>query len=95
MLIAKSCFGWVELPRTREIFIIARQKRKDIGRGRKTCYTIHNRIDNLFRSAYKLLQLDQEFDLLKNATNVVDLCAAPGSWSQVEKLFIRYKNTHK
>jgi tRNA (cytidine32/guanosine34-2'-O)-methyltransferase len=35
------------------------------------------------RSAFKLLQLDQEFDLFKDVTRVVDLCAAPGSWSQV------------
>ncbi|KAI5963405.1 TRM7 [Candida theae] len=35
------------------------------------------------RSAYKLLQLDQQFNLLNNITRVVDLCAAPGSWSQV------------
>ncbi|KAI5952479.1 TRM7 [Candida jiufengensis] len=35
------------------------------------------------RSAYKLLQLDQEFNILKNVSRVVDLCAAPGSWSQV------------
>jgi len=35
------------------------------------------------RSAYKLLQLDQQFHLLNNITRVVDLCAAPGSWSQV------------
>ncbi|EDK44757.1 tRNA (uridine-2'-O-)-methyltransferase trm7 [Lodderomyces elongisporus] len=36
------------------------------------------------RSAYKLLQLDQEFNLLNsNVKRVVDLCAAPGSWSQV------------
>jgi tRNA (cytidine32/guanosine34-2'-O)-methyltransferase len=35
------------------------------------------------RSAFKLLQLDQEFDLFSNVTRVVDLCAAPGSWSQV------------
>eukprot|EP00871_Galdieria_phlegrea_P003344 jgi/Galph1/400/GphlegSOOS_G5243.1 len=35
------------------------------------------------RSAYKLLQLDQEFHLLKYVKRVVDLCAAPGSWSQV------------
>lgn len=35
------------------------------------------------RSAYKLLQLDEEFNLFENVTRVVDLCAAPGSWSQV------------
>jgi tRNA (cytidine32/guanosine34-2'-O)-methyltransferase len=35
------------------------------------------------RSAFKLLQLDQEFDLFSNVSRVVDLCAAPGSWSQV------------
>ncbi|KAF2859988.1 FtsJ-domain-containing protein [Piedraia hortae CBS 480.64] len=35
------------------------------------------------RSAFKLLQLDQEFDLFSGVTRVVDLCAAPGSWSQV------------
>lgn len=35
------------------------------------------------RSAYKLLQLDEEFDLFEDVSRVVDLCAAPGSWSQV------------
>ena len=35
------------------------------------------------RSAFKLLQLDEEFDLFKDVVRVVDLCAAPGSWSQV------------
>ncbi|KAK4703138.1 hypothetical protein P7C70_g3075, partial [Phenoliferia sp. Uapishka_3] len=35
------------------------------------------------RSAYKLLHLDEQFDLFSNVDRVVDLCAAPGSWSQV------------
>lgn len=34
------------------------------------------------RSAYKLAQLDEEFELFDGVTRVVDLCAAPGSWSQ-------------
>ncbi|OCF41647.1 CAMK protein kinase [Kwoniella heveanensis CBS 569] len=35
------------------------------------------------RSAYKLLHLDEEFDLFNDVQTAVDLCAAPGSWSQV------------
>ncbi len=35
------------------------------------------------RSAYKLLQVNEEFGLLDDVKRAVDLCAAPGSWSQV------------
>ena len=35
------------------------------------------------RSAYKLLQIDEQYNIFENVTRVVDLCAAPGSWSQV------------
>jgi len=35
------------------------------------------------RSAFKLLQIDEQFNIFENVTRAVDLCAAPGSWSQV------------
>lgn len=35
------------------------------------------------RSAYKLLQIEDKFHILKDVKRCVDLCAAPGSWSQV------------
>lgn len=35
------------------------------------------------RSAFKLIQIDNEFRLFDGVERVVDLCAAPGSWSQV------------
>lgn len=34
------------------------------------------------RSAYKLLDIENEYSLFSQAERIVDLCAAPGSWSQ-------------
>lgn len=34
------------------------------------------------RAAYKLIEMDERFHFLKNGQTVVDLGAAPGSWSQ-------------
>lgn len=45
------------------------------------------------RSAFKLLQIDERFDLFRDVTRVVDLCAAPGSWSQVlSRVLIKGEN---
>lgn len=35
------------------------------------------------RSAYKLIQIDEALHILDGVERAVDLCAAPGSWSQV------------
>ena len=35
------------------------------------------------RSAFKLLQIDNFFNIFNNVKTVVDLCAAPGGWTQI------------
>lgn len=49
------------------------------------------------RSAYKLMQIDDMFDILSGVKNVVDLCAAPGSWSQVlsRRLYVPAVDRHE
>lgn len=44
------------------------------------------------RSAFKLLQIHEQFNILDNVTRAVDLCAAPGSWSQVLSRNLYEKN---
>ena len=35
------------------------------------------------RAAYKLIEIDDKFHLIKNAKRIVDIGAAPGGWSQI------------
>lgn len=47
-------------------------------------YVSQAKIDNYrSRAAYKLLEIQEKFRLIKPGNKVVDLGAAPGSWSQV------------
>lgn len=59
-----------------------------MGKSTKDCRDVYYRKakEEAFRarSAYKLLQINSEFSLFgPHIRRVVDLCAAPGSWSQV------------
>lgn len=45
------------------------------------------------RSAFKLKQIQEKFDILKEGSFVIDLGAAPGGWSQVAKEIVGEKGT--
>lgn len=45
------------------------------------------------RSAFKLLQIDEELDIFTGVSKCVDLCAAPGSWSQVLSTKLKSKKS--
>mmetsp|Transcript_4 Transcript_4/g.10 ORF Transcript_4/g.10 Transcript_4/m.10 type:complete len:338 (+) Transcript_4:173-1186(+) len=47
------------------------------------------------RSAYKLLHIRDGFDIFANVSRVVDLCAAPGGWSQVIARQLAQGNTEE
>lgn len=49
---------------------------------RDTYYRLAKKNGYRARSAYKLIHIDDEYGVFDGTTGVVDLCAAPGSWSQ-------------
>ena len=54
-----------------------------INKQRRDIYVRQSKIDGYrSRAAYKLIEIDKKFKILKNGISVVDLGAAPGSWSQ-------------
>ena len=47
-------------------------------------YVLQAKRDGLrSRAAYKLIEIDDKYHILKRGAAIVDLCAAPGGWSQV------------
>ena len=54
-----------------------------INKQRRDIYVRQSKIDGYrSRAVYKLQEINNKFKILKNGLSVVDLGAAPGSWSQ-------------
>ena len=54
-----------------------------INKQRRDIYVRKSQVDGYrARSAYKLIEINKKFKIFKNGISVIDLGAAPGSWSQ-------------
>ena len=54
-----------------------------INKQRRDIYVRKSQVDGYrARSAYKLIEINEKFKIFKNGISVIDLGAAPGSWSQ-------------
>ncbi|MDC6475506.1 RlmE family RNA methyltransferase [bacterium] len=54
-----------------------------INKQKRDIYVRQSQVDGYrARSAYKLIEIDEKFRILKNGISVIDLGASPGSWSQ-------------
>ena len=54
-----------------------------INKQRRDTYVKQSKIDGYrARSAYKLIEIDEKFKIFKGGISVIDIGAAPGSWSQ-------------
>ena len=54
-----------------------------INKQRRDTYVRKSKVDGYrARSAYKLIEIDEKFKIFKGGMKVIDIGAAPGSWSQ-------------
>ena len=54
-----------------------------INKQKRDIYVRQSKIDGYrSRAVYKLIEIDEKFKIFKNGISIIDLGAAPGSWSQ-------------
>ena len=54
-----------------------------VNKQRRDAFVRQSKVDGYrARSAYKLIEIDQKFKIFKGGISVIDIGAAPGSWSQ-------------
>ena len=54
-----------------------------VNKQRRDIYVRQSKVDGYrARSAYKLIEIDEKFKIFRGGMNVIDIGAAPGSWSQ-------------
>ena len=54
-----------------------------VNKQRRDIYVLQSKVDGYrARSAYKLIEIDEKFKIFKGGISVIDIGAAPGSWSQ-------------
>ena len=54
-----------------------------INKQKRDIYVRQSKVDGYrARSAYKLIEINEKFKIFQNGMSVVDIGAAPGSWSQ-------------
>ena len=54
-----------------------------VNKQRRDTYVSRSKIEGYrARSVYKLIEIDEKFKIFKGGMNVIDIGAAPGSWSQ-------------
>ena len=63
-----------------------------INKQRRDIYVRKSKVEGYrSRAAYKIQEIDNKFKIFKNGYSIIDLGAAPGSWSQF--IIKNYKNT--
>ena len=61
-----------------------------VNKQRRDTYVRQSKIDGYrARSAYKLIEIDEKFKIFKGGLSVIDIGAAPGSWSQYASKVIK------
>ena len=61
-----------------------------INRQKRDIYVRQSKVDGYrARSAYKLIEIDKKFKIFKNGMFILDIGAAPGSWSQYASITIK------